>query len=275
MLSFLLANEQGLGFDPTIKRYLEPGDPVQIVYFVYKVGERYFKTVGIMFESRRLRVTGRGTRVWKVVEVKSFQDLTLLNPNQHPMVFKDVWLNKGSMTETQNLEAIFTELRKLAQEVETGNEPSIFKGFRDHRKIPLENCLRNATWQNYFLTSECDWHGHDSKELASGVTPDPRVFDAPTTKVRAASKSLLTLSRQLQTLPTDSDPPVQACLPQPRDYRSKQQFRVVYRELCTALHDVEQLGDAVTALDDRVFALQLQLMFLHVWVHRDISSGSV
>ncbi|KAG9011453.1 hypothetical protein FRB90_007242 [Tulasnella sp. 427] len=273
MLSFLLADEQGLGFDPTIKRYLEPGDPVQSVYFVYKVGERYFKTVGTIFESRRLRVTGRGTQVWKVVEVKSFQDLTRLNPNQHPMVLKDVWLNKGSMTEIQNLEAIFTELRKLAQEVESGKEPIIFKGFRDSRKIPLENCLRNATWQNYFLTSECDWQGHDSKELASGVTPDPRVFDAPTTKVRAASKSLSSSSRQLQTLLTDSDPPVQEGHGQPRDYRSKQQFRAVYRELCTALHDVDQLGDLVTALDDCVFALQL--MFLAGWVHRDISSGNV
>ncbi|KIO23497.1 hypothetical protein M407DRAFT_62150, partial [Tulasnella calospora MUT 4182] len=121
MLSFLFATEEELGYDPTIQRRLDsnPVSRKQTLCYVYQVEdnvgdkhERYFKTQEALFEHRSLCATGRATRVWKVVEVGSFNELEPLDSSI--LVLKDVWLDSQSKTECQNLDAIFQELQKLA-----------------------------------------------------------------------------------------------------------------------------------------------------------------
>ncbi|KAG9011451.1 hypothetical protein FRB90_007240 [Tulasnella sp. 427] len=267
MLIFLLANKEKLGYDPTVRRRSDSdGKP----YFIYQVGNRYFKTVRSILESRRLCVTGRGTRVWQVVEVGSFENLEAIE-GRPQMVLKDVWLNKGAMTESQNLRAIFDELEKLSRDLRSGTELAILSGFEEEERRRLRDCLLQRTWGRYFLTKECDWQGYSSTGRGDGAEPNNQLFDAPPSDPIPASSSLTSSTRRSTPRPTD---PVGRRLPQrPRSYGSKQQYRVVYQEICTPVHEVRPLMDVFTALEDCVFALEL--MFLAGWVHRNISSGNV
>ncbi|KAG9007892.1 hypothetical protein FRB90_009172, partial [Tulasnella sp. 427] len=267
MLIFLLANKEKLGYDPTVKRRTDSdGKPC----FIYQVDNRYFKTVRSIFESRRLCVTGRGTRVWQVVEVRSFENLEPIK-GRSEMVLKDVWLNKGAMTEGQNLRAIFDELEKLSLVLQSGTELAILSEFDQEERQRLRDCLLQRTWGRYFLTKECDWQGYSSTGRGDGAEPNNQLFDAPPSDPIPASSSLTSETRHSTPRPTD---PADRRLPQrPRSYGSKQQYRIVYQEICTPMHEVRPLSHVFTALEDCVFALQL--MFLAGWVHRDISSGNV
>ncbi|KAG9007890.1 hypothetical protein FRB90_009170 [Tulasnella sp. 427] len=267
MLIFLFADQQKLGYDQSVRRCIDvQGD----LCFVYQVNGKYYKTVRSIFEPRSLCITGRGTRVWQVVEVKSFDDLTPPLEGGPDMVLKDVWLDKGAMTEGQNYQAISDELEKIAKAVEDGEEPGFFFEFGPGQDR-LKECLENRDWGRYFLTKECDWQGYESKELGDGATPNSRLFAVQPSDPQPPTSSLTSRSRNSSGRPTD--PAGLRPRQRPRSYRSKQQYRVVYKEICKPLHDVRRFDDLTTALEDCVFALKL--MFLTGWVHRDISSGNV
>ncbi|KIO24428.1 hypothetical protein M407DRAFT_26139 [Tulasnella calospora MUT 4182] len=275
MLSFLFATEEELGYDPTIQRRLDPG--TQTLCCVYKVEdnvrdkrERYFKTQKAIFEHRSLCATGRATRVWRVVEVGSFNELEPLNSSI--LVLKDVWLDSQSKTECQNLDAIFQELERLADHLDKGDEESdVFGGVDENSKQALKECLKGRSWKRYFLSKVCDWQGSESKKVPPAAQPDSTLFDPPTSTPTPSSNPHSDRSRSMTTRATDLVPVAQN---RPlRDYCPKRQYRVVFKEVCEALHDVQRLEDVATALLDSVFALQL--MFLAGWVHRDISSGNI
>lgn len=276
MLSFLFATEEELGYDPTVQRRLDLVSGKQTLCCVYKVEdnasdkrERYFKTQGAIFEHRSLCATGRATRVWKVVEVRSFDELEPLS--RSILVLKDVWLDSQSKTECQNLDAIFQELERLAGLLQGDEELDIFNGFDEELANALKKCLKEQSWGRYFLSKVCDWQGSESKKVPHRAQPDSTLFDPPTSTPTPSSNPYSDRTRSTTTRATDLVPVTQN---QPlRHYCPKRQYRVVFKEVCEALHDVRQLKDVVTALLDSVFALQL--MFLAGWVHRDISSGNI
>ncbi|KAG8929939.1 hypothetical protein FRC01_003486 [Tulasnella sp. 417] len=272
MLSFLFATEKELGYDQTIRRFLDSGPAGKTLCYVYQVGDedkRYFKTQEAIFEHRSLCATGRATRVWKVVEVRSFDDLQPLDPSI--FVLKDVWLDSKSKTECQNLNAIFQKLEELARLLDEGDGKSdTFDGFDETSKEKLKECLKGRSWGRYFLSQVCDWQGFESKEVSTTAQPDSTLFDPPTSTLTPSSYPHSDRSRSKTTW-TELVPVAQKRLL--RHYCPKRQYRVVFKEVCDALHHVQRLEDVVTALRDSVFALQL--MFLAGWVHRDISSGNI
>ncbi|KIO21041.1 hypothetical protein M407DRAFT_29307 [Tulasnella calospora MUT 4182] len=217
-----------------------------------------------------LCATGRATRVWRVVEVGSFNELEPLNSSI--LVLKDVWLDSQSKTECQNLDAIFQELQKLADLLDKGDEKSdIFDGVDEKSKKALKECLKGRSWKRYFLSKVCDWQGSESKKVPPAAQPDSTLFDPPTSTPTPSSNPYSDRSRSTTTRATDLVPVAQN---RPlHDYCPKRQYRVLFKEVCEALHDVQRLEDVATALLDSVFALQL--MFLAGWVHRDISSGNI
>ncbi|KIM51731.1 hypothetical protein SCLCIDRAFT_142631 [Scleroderma citrinum Foug A] len=242
MLSLMFATEEELGYDPTIQRRLDP--ETNRVCFVYEVDGHYYKTQKAIFDHRSLCITGRATRVWEVIEVASFDKLQPLE-GSHTMVLKDVWLDAGLMTEGDIQREIFADLEKIADALQAGVEPKGFVGMDDESKQMLRKCLLAQDWHRYFLTLVCEWQGMTSKEVAEAAEPDSTLFGAPPTTEKPFNH--------------------RHCL--------KRQSRVVFKQVCVALHDVSKLGDAMTVLLSCVFALQL--MFLAGWVHRDISSGNL
>ncbi|KAG9000437.1 hypothetical protein FRB90_011824, partial [Tulasnella sp. 427] len=286
LLSFLFATEDELGYDPTIKRHLNPDKNNQIC-FIYKVPgsngtpDRFFKTQGAIFEHRGLSVTGRATRVWKVVEAQSIDDNKASGPE---MALKDVWLDEGARTEGDNLRAIFAELKGIAAGLANGKplpvhvcpqgiDGPVAAAAAEAAKAPLRMCLEGEgeKWRDYFLEPVCDCQGITSKAAPEKSRPDDTLFDPRPTSLTPAGVSTPDPSRSTIAHPTglssnkDKTPP--------RRYHPKRQYRVVFKQVCTALHDVKQLGDVFIALEDCVMALQL--MFVAGWIHRDISTGNL
>ncbi|KAG8948429.1 hypothetical protein FRC04_009799 [Tulasnella sp. 424] len=272
MLSLLFANEEELGYDQTVRRHLEREQKkIQNVCFVYQVGNRYFKTRKAIFDDRSLCITGRATRVWEAIEVRSFQNLQHVD-KATPMVLKDVWLDSGSKTESENLRGVFDELKEIAKGLEKGgDEPEAFNGMEDGQKELLRQCLMKESWTQYFLSVVCDWQGRESKKVPEGAQHFPTLFDLPPSTSTPSSHPHADRSRATTSHPGNRLQPVEE--QPPRHYRPKRQYRVVFSEVCEALHDVRTLQDVAIALRDCVFALQL--MFVAGWVHRDISTGNI
>ncbi|KAG8950086.1 hypothetical protein FRC04_007940 [Tulasnella sp. 424] len=162
------------------------------------------------------------------------------------MVLKDVWLDSDLETEGQKLDAIFEKLKEIARHLNEGDEGlEIFNGLGEKLENALKLCLKAGSWGQYFLTKVCDWQGCESKKAP------PAASDRTRTTTLQATYPVPVAQNQL-----------------PRRYCPKRQYRIIFEEVCEALHDVEQLRDVATALLD-------SLMFLAGWVHRDISSGNI
>ena len=248
MLSLMFATEEELGYDPTIQRRLDP--ETNRVCFVYEVDGHYYKTQKAIFDHRSLCITGRATRVWEVIEVASFDKLQPLE-GSHTMVLKDVWLDAGSMTEGDIQREIFADLEQIANALEAGEEPKGFVGMDDESKQMLHKCLLARDWHQYFLTLVHEWQGMTSKEVAEAAEPDSTLFGAPPTTVRLSFLPHADVSRT--SMSPLSDLLLHEEKPFNHRYCLKQQSRVVFKQVCVALHDVSKLGDAMTVLLSCVF----------------------
>jgi len=193
------------------------------------------------------------------------------------------------MTEGDIQREIFADLEKVSNALQAGVELKGFMGMDDESKQKLRKCLLAQDWHRYFLTLVREWQGTVSKEVAEAAEPDSTLFGAPPATVRLSSFPHADLSRTSLSQPSDLLAHEEK--PFNRRHCSKRQSRVVFKQVCVALHDVLKLGDVMTALLSCVFceilrshcaipqvligSIALQLMFLAGWVHRDISSGNL
>lgn len=257
MLSLMFATEEELGYDQTVQRRLNR--ETETICFVYQVQEHFYKTIGAICEHRSLCTTDRATRVWAVVEVKSFDDLEPCEGGR-PLVLKDVWLDSDAMTERDILMEISEALKKVADILAKGGELDGFEGMDEDSKKALRDCLNEGEdgWNKYFLTIVHDWEGMRSKDLAPAAQPNDKLFVLPPSAVRPASiphADSVSRSQSSTSHPANLAPlaPVAKPVGLPRWCSAKRQYREVFAEVCVALHDVPKLTDVVTALLDCVF----------------------
>ena len=97
LFSIVCATPEQLGYDNSIQRCRDPfaKNRNQLCY-VYKVEDRFFKTLKCLWDRRSYCVTGRGIRVWEVEEVSSFDNLKPVGTSS--MVLKDIWLDEEAQT---------------------------------------------------------------------------------------------------------------------------------------------------------------------------------
>ena len=243
MLSLMSATEQELGYDLTTQRCLDP--EANRVCFVYEVDGHYYKTQNVIFDNRSLCITGRATRVWEVIEVASFDKLQPLE-GSHTVVLKDVWLDAGSVTKGDIQREIFANLEKIANALEAGKEPKGFAGIDDKSKQMLHKCLLARDWHQYFLTLVCEWQGITSKKVAEAAEPDSTLFGAPPATVRLSFLPHADIFRTSMSQPSDLLSPGKK--PFNRRHCPKRQSRVVFKQVCVALHHVSKLGNAMSVL---------------------------
>lgn len=244
----MFATENELGYDSTIQRRLDPA--TNKICFVYDVDGHYYKTQKAIFDHRSLCITGRATRVWEVIEVASFDELQPLG-GSHTVILKDVWLDAGSMTEGDIQREIFADLKKIADALQASVEPKGFEGMDDQSKKRLQECLLAHHWHRYFLTVIREWQGMTSKEVAKAAEPDSTLFGAPPITVKLSSFPHADISRMSLSQPSGLLPHKEK--PFNRRYCPKRQSRLVFKQVCVALHDVPKLGDVLTALSSCVF----------------------
>ncbi|EKM75056.1 hypothetical protein AGABI1DRAFT_95165 [Agaricus bisporus var. burnettii JB137-S8] len=116
LLSFTYATREQMGYDPTIHR-IKDNEPQYVYEIPTEDGTRYFRTIHLLARHKSLCITGKKTRVWKVVEVKGFEGNAINEEvNGKDVALKDVWLDEGSTTEKEKLDAILERLKTIKEE---------------------------------------------------------------------------------------------------------------------------------------------------------------
>ncbi len=209
--------------------------------------ERAFRTRRCIVEYRSLVITGRSTRVWEAVEVDPTDETKEIGP---PVVLRDVWLDHNASTERDIQSLIFSAIEKFGK----GDTSLHFQHFSETMKTLILKLIASGDYKKYFLTIECDYQGIMSKEVAPSAVPtrglflkDP-VFDSSPTPTSSRDPT-----RQLELTPSH---------PTSRMYNSKRQYRLVYKEVCSALHDLNSLGNIFLILSDALIGT-LRLVCMH------------
>ncbi|KAI5993484.1 hypothetical protein EDD15DRAFT_2529981 [Pisolithus albus] len=246
--SLAFANEQQLGWDPTVQRVCVEGEPQYNITVCTDEGkETVYQTTKVISDFSADAMQGRGTRVFQV-------RLTLQNGqpvhNAEPLVLKDSWREVDRFREDEILVQIFDGLGKKYGTKEAS----------DARK--------------YFLTvlaaGDVMVHGkkdkttsllHDSKDLPPGFGLHPLpADDTPKCKPTRTGEGLT---------------PIFSCVPpsvKKSQIHHRIHYRLVFKEVCEPIHDLKRLDTVFKVLMDIHEALQL----LHSigWVHRDLSTGN-
>ncbi|KAA1476319.1 hypothetical protein DENSPDRAFT_784887 [Dentipellis sp. KUC8613] len=242
LASFIFARADELGFDVSVQRRFDQTDTKRDYCLVFRVQDRYFKTLRTISEHLDpRRVTGRSTRVFEVIEVGSFDNMTPIAGATNK-ILKDVWLDEGARTEKQIQDDLFEDLDTFAKRLEEEGTSGLphFTGVSQADEDILRTALRGMKYKNYFLTVDCDQQGVRSR---------------PSTTTDVSSIPCVD-SSQANLAFTPAPPPGENAISHPVDHVRKRQYRVVFDEVCEALQTV-------------------QLMFFAGWVHRDISGGNV
>ncbi|KAJ3557297.1 hypothetical protein NM688_g1545 [Phlebia brevispora] len=98
-LSIAYAEPHQLGWDPTVV-LVNDRRQYDITVFSDEGEARVYRTLELLSCSGAQILLGRGTRVWKVVQVENGEE------RGHPMILKDVWVNPGRKREGTILEEL-------------------------------------------------------------------------------------------------------------------------------------------------------------------------
>ncbi|KAF7776855.1 hypothetical protein Agabi119p4_5248 [Agaricus bisporus var. burnettii] len=246
-LSFTYATHEQMGYDPTVHR-IKDNESQYLYEIPTENGTRYFKTIHLLAHHKSLCITGKKTRVWKAVEVKGFESNAIseeLNGGKE-VALKDVWLDEGSTTEKEKLDAIFESLRMIKEEAYEW-APS---WLRSRLKVAFED----GSYRSYFMEIECDsFNLSKSKKKSDQAAPAPKILQF---------RDFSGCNRNVT--PNDANT---------RLYAVKRQYRLVYSEIGESMKHVKSLDVAFSAILDTYVALVL--MYLAGWMHRDISAGNI
>ena len=233
-----------LGYDESVQRGF---DEQRGQYcHVFRVGDSYFKTLRSIDEHLNTCITGRATRVFEVIKVPGFNNLTE-EPTASRMVLKDVWLDIVASTEKEIQSAIFERLEEVARKLQEGQDLPHFAGLSDTDKALLHEALRDENYKRYFLTIDCDTRGAPSKSCPPDSSRPEDVFSPRASGPVPAKFSHGDDSRSLPVPP--SARPLQRPSSQ-RSYLAKYSYRVVFKEVCEALHYVDNSKNVFKAMND-------------------------
>ncbi|KAI0649532.1 hypothetical protein C8Q79DRAFT_518486 [Trametes meyenii] len=271
--SLVFSTVEELGYDADIRRIAEvDAENKKHLRYIYRMDDAFYKTSKCVDEYDDLIITGRATRVWEVVRVHSFDDPQPI-PGAERKVLRDVWLDYGTDTESTIQQKIFRRCEDLANNFPADNDPRL-SGVNEETRDELRRRLTQGTFKDLFLTIEADYRGSSSKPTAEGFIAVPDIFEAPEYWNKNATRQGADLHRASASRSNlvDHAPSVQQAADH-RDYRPKQRNFVVYKEVCNALHELDDLHTVLLALYDCLLAVQI--LFLISWIHRDISSGNL
>lgn len=247
----MFSSSEELGFDPTIRRYESTEGPE---FFVYQVQSRYFKTLASIAEYHPNCITGRGTRVWSVVEVHSFENITPVS-NARKFVLKDVWLDRDAATERTIQNSIFKDVEDFCQHLKydgSSQLPDTFQTLTKEIRETVCGFLKDGGYKKLFLSIVCDATGASSKALSPTARPDCNLFEVrPTSLVPARTRSA-DPSRS-QHHPSRTTPMTQPITATPRAFLPKRQYRVVFSEACHAVDKVKNFNACMRAIRDGVY----------------------
>jgi len=240
-----------MGYDPTIHRRFE-NDSIVYVYEI-KEGDqdrKYFKATESLSEYRSMCISGRMTRVWKATQVVSIDNLNPLSDFDVPVVLKDLWLDKGALTERDIQSAIFSDIEKFKDTL--GTEDPHFCEFDARMEEKIRSCLTDQGYKKYFLEIICDDQGYVSRCVEPTAQARRGIFVFEDSKIHMSSQSIHERAMESRTY---SDPTrrhsgvaTQTTQTTARPFVPKQQYRVVFKEVCKPLHHIQKLSDVIDVI---------------------------
>jgi len=255
LLSFIYATPVELGFDPNVKEYTPTPPGPQ--YFIYTIndgeeGMAYFKTLRCLSEYRSLCISGRSTRVWKAIQIKSLDDHSPVNCAKE-VVLKDIWLGQDAQTERELQTNLFTDIGAyIKRTLPGGCIPQLRESGSVYSEL-IQDLLGDEKWKKHFLTILFDGIGVPCKERPVSARPDPTLFDepidepvAPRSQGADHSRAYSTSVLHEQTSSTSAAPAA------PRTFAPKHRYFVVFQELCKAVEDLTSFSDTMNALKHAV-----------------------
>lgn len=255
MLAFIYATPLELGFDPNIKGCTPQGGSQ---YFVYTVkndteGTAYFRTLESLSEYRSLNISGRATRVWRAIQIKSLDDHSPVNGAN--VVLKDIWLQQDAKTERQLQTELFTDITTFSKQIPP-RWPYVPVAIPTSGTLegPIQDILADEKWKRHFLTIKFDAIGASCKKCSISAKADLTLFRPPFTPQKAPRSPASDSSRvyssasalREQSSSTSQSPVV------PRKFAPKRRYIVVFEELCKAVEELTSFSDTMNALKDSV-----------------------
>ena len=192
---------------------------------MFRIDTRYFKTLSWIYDCQPSHIATRATRVWKAVEIASFEDLTPLH-GAVEAVLKDYWLTETSPSERETQNAIFNALEdRVASWVPLSSE--FDKDFA--RKI--QDVLDTGSWKQHFLTIEADARDIvPTCSVPTNATLTNTIFDKD---VHGHVEPILADYR-------DPRAPI---------FAQKSRCQVVYKEICIVIDELEDFGQAIKTME--------------------------
>ncbi|KAF4623621.1 hypothetical protein D9613_001484 [Agrocybe pediades] len=303
-IAFMFATDEELGYDPTVTRhsrncytYFFPPVPpspapadnaglapiADAAAHAQVAGEptsnapkgRYFRTIDIISEYRSGTVTGRMPRIWLVQEVKTSEaGAEEVAPGN--FVLKDVWLAASAPTEKQIQNDIFADIESFAKNPLPDNK----RQFEKFKKANAD-LFEGEAYMKYFLTIEEDYRGASTKALPDKFARHHSLLHlGPSTNKqgsvggKSSSKQAFDTPEVLRpSHPSFKDRPAQSHGITEREFATRRQYRVVFKERCRTVESLRTLGEVFEVL--RQVLIPIRLMFAAGWVHRDISTGNI
>lgn len=291
ILAFAYATPQELGLDPIIlKAPRLASDEIQEYVYEFELTEDstnslpihgslntrtsaaddpwkrhegiYYRTVRGRVPIRPVRISGRTTRVWEVVQVASTKALP--EDGVEHIILKDVWLDANSITEAENQTLIFQAVDGYMEKglkAHTGpdgmmefiNCEARFKDFNDNTKRRLAGLLTNKECKNLFFTKILEWKGQLTKKRSDAASSP---FSSLSTLSSAKGKEVDS-SRDPQTDPNTSmvaRSDITSTVPQSPavvargQYDQKRQVRFVYKGACNEISKLPTFGDVLDVI---------------------------
>ncbi|KJA25969.1 hypothetical protein HYPSUDRAFT_213473 [Hypholoma sublateritium FD-334 SS-4] len=274
-MSFLFATEVELGYDSKVTLYRD-GDVDQYTYEMPQQdvpsGLQFYRTIKPIAEYLTNSITGRMCRIWLVAAVNSPTDPNPIGEVKK-CILKDVWPETKAQTELQlqslifkDIEDAFSEIEDSRKEADAGSLHAEDAQFvKDAWEVDantkalrnkLAQLVKNKGYKKFFLIPVSDFVGECSKATIPGAKRTAGLF---------ITRSTAGTSRPLPSQTSKGHVH--------RDYIPREQYRIVFDEVCTTVGNLETLGEVVQVL--RGTLIPLQLLFCARWVHRDISSGNI
>jgi hypothetical protein len=263
MISLLCAPLSDLGFDPHVTLHADGKSYVYEFANEDPTKSRFFKTLATIDERRHLRLTGRCTRVWKVMEIASRDGTERKDSSAPDMVLKDVWLDASAMTEKQIQDELFKDIQEFARTPEGWKTRPRVKDFSGADKEKLSSALEGENFKEYFLCISDSHMGAPSKIVAPGANRDTNVFATDPVDDDVFGSELIFRHQEVPPVPPEAastadevgedeegsveETKLDDVFPQ-REFVRKRRCFSLSDLLCTALHDLKTLGEAIDVL---------------------------
>lgn len=225
--------------------------------------KRYFKTLFSYTPDRPYRISGRMTRVWKVIEVNSVNLANKITSAQ-PVILKDVWLDKSRNTKAENMDLIFNVIDDFVAQAHESypgpqglrrfmTENKLFEHFEQQTKDRLQNLFTERHYQSLFLTKIYAWMGEITKARSGNAkAPLEPIFAGNDRGGTIRSKAKFTrLGASYNSSNLHRSEGAHGLVPVAmahRDFAQKQQSRFLYAEVCSPLWGLPSLGDVLDIL---------------------------